>query len=135
VHRPGRAIDITLRSTPSGALAAVDGTPIGYTPTFWPGESDGREHEFTFVLPGHAVGRYRFVPVTSGVVHARLEPITEEADAGVALEPVPSAGPERAPPPPPPPAPAVATPIHASPPPDAPPVPEGSGSVRVGPER
>ena len=76
--RAARPIDVTLRSTPSGAQVAVDGTVIGTTPTYWPGEADGREHEFDFVLAGHAAARYRFVPVTSGVVHARLEPIVED---------------------------------------------------------
>jgi hypothetical protein len=81
--RQPHPIDVTLRSSPSGAQVAVDGVPIGYTPTYWPGQADGREHEFTFVLPGHATARYRFVPITSGVIHARLEPIAEEPDAGV----------------------------------------------------
>jgi hypothetical protein len=76
-------IDVTLRSTPTGARAIVDGTFVGTTPAFWSGEADGHEHEFTFVLEGHALARYRFVPVASGVVHARLEPIADEADAGV----------------------------------------------------
>ncbi len=79
----GHPIDITLRSTPSGAQVMVDGTPVGTAPTFWSGTADGSPHEFTFMLAGHAVARYRFVPVTSGVIHARLEPVTEEPDAGV----------------------------------------------------
>ncbi len=69
----GRAIDVTLRSTPTGANAAVDGVPVGTTPTYWAGQVDGREHEFTFELRGFTLARYRFVPVTSGVVHAKLE--------------------------------------------------------------
>lgn len=88
-HREGKPIDIILRSSPQAANAAVDGVPLGTTPTYWSGTADGREHEFTFVLPGHAVARYRFVPITSGVVHARLEPISEETpDAGVAPAPL-----------------------------------------------
>jgi len=81
----GKAIDIMLKSTPPGAMAAVDGVQMGPTPTYWPaGEADGREHEFTFVLRGFAVARYRFVPISSGVVHARLEAIVEDRpDAGV----------------------------------------------------
>lgn len=82
--RERRAIDVTLRSSPPGALAAVDGTPIGNTPAFWSGFADGREHQFVFTLPGHAIARYRFVPVSSGVIHARLDPIAEDrTDAGV----------------------------------------------------
>jgi hypothetical protein len=77
-------IEIVLRSSPPGATAAVDGVPSGPTPTYWAGDADGREHEFTFVLSGYASARYRFVPITSGVVHARLEAVTDEADAGVA---------------------------------------------------
>jgi hypothetical protein len=88
----GRPIEITLRSSPVPADAAVDGVPVGATPTFWSGQADGRPHEFTFEAHGYALARYRFVPVTSGVVHARLEPITEETDAGVPpeLAPTPS---------------------------------------------
>src|SRR5258706_15080364 len=59
----GRAIDVTLRSSPTGAQAAVDAGSIGITPTFWAGQADGREHEFTFDLRGYALSRYRFVPV------------------------------------------------------------------------
>jgi hypothetical protein len=78
-----RQIDVTLRSTPPGAQAAVDGIVIGPTPAYWNGVVDGREHEFTFVLPRHAIARYRFVPITSGVIHARLYPVSEDVDAGV----------------------------------------------------
>ena len=86
-------IAVTLRSTPPGATAAVDGTPVGPTPAYWGGDADGHEHEFTFALRGYALARYRFVPVTSGVVHARLDPIAEETDAGVSPAPaVPAAG-------------------------------------------
>jgi hypothetical protein len=81
-----RPIDIVLRSSPPGATAAVDGVPIGPTPTYWSGDANGREHEFTFVLPGYAFARYRFVPITSGIVHARLEVLAEDTDAGVPAE-------------------------------------------------
>lgn len=103
--RERRAIDVTLRSTPPGAMAAVDGTPIGNTPAFWSGFADGREHQFVFTLPGHAIARYRFVPVSSGVIHARLDPIAEERDAGVAPPPevVPQPPPSAVVPPAPPP--------------------------------
>jgi len=79
-------IEVTLRSSPPGATAAVDGTVVGTTPAYWGGDADGREHEFTFDLKGFALARYRFVPVTSGVVHARLDPIADDTDAGVAPE-------------------------------------------------
>ena len=88
--RPARPIDIVLRSSPPGATAAVDGVPIGPTPTYWSGDANGREHEFTFVMPGYAFARYRFVPITSGVVHARLEVLTDDVDAGVPPEMMPS---------------------------------------------
>ncbi len=103
--RERRAIDVTLRSTPPGARVTVDGTQIGTAPAFWSGYADGREHEFTFQLPRHAVARYRFVPVSSGVIHARLEPIAEERDAGVAPPPevVPRPSPSAVAPPPAPP--------------------------------
>jgi hypothetical protein len=76
--RPARPIDIMLKSSPSGATAFVDGVAIGPTPTYWYGDSDGKEHEFAFSLRGHGVGRYRFVPIQSGTVHARLAPMTED---------------------------------------------------------
>jgi hypothetical protein len=82
-NRNGKPIDVVLRSTPTGASAAVDGIVIGTTPAYWNGNADGREHEFTFVLPGHAIARYRFVPITSGTIHARLERVSDDVDAGV----------------------------------------------------
>jgi hypothetical protein len=81
--RTSRPIDVILRSTPTSAQAAVDGIVIGPTPAYWSGNADGREHEFTFVLSGHAIARYRFVPITSGTIHARLIPIApDEVDTG-----------------------------------------------------
>ncbi len=85
--RQGRPIDVTLRSTPPGAQVAVDGTVIGNTPSFWSGTADGREHEFVFTMRGYAIARYRFVPIASGVIHGRLDPIREESDAGVPAPP------------------------------------------------
>jgi hypothetical protein len=85
--RQGKPIDVTLRSTPPGAQVAVDGTVLGNTPSFWNGMADGREHEFVFTMRGYAIARYRFVPVASGVIHARLDPIHEETDAGAAAPP------------------------------------------------
>jgi len=94
--RVGRPIDITLRSSPPGAQVAVDGTVIGNTPAYWSGVADGREHEFVFTMRAHAIARYRFVPIASGVIHGRLDRIHEERDAGVPMPP-----PEVAPPRPP----------------------------------
>ncbi|HEU4613258.1 MAG TPA: PEGA domain-containing protein [Kofleriaceae bacterium] len=95
--RQGRPIDITLRSTPPGAQVAVDGAVIGNTPAYWSGMADGREHEFVFTMRRHAIARYRFVPVSSGVIHGRLDPIREDTDAGVPAPP-PEVVPPRAPP-------------------------------------
>lgn len=86
-NRQARDIEITLRSSPPGARVSVDGTALGNTPAFCNCKADGREHEFLFTLPGHALARYRFVPVQSGVLHARLDPIAEDIDAGVAPPP------------------------------------------------
>jgi hypothetical protein len=79
-----RRLEITLRSTPPRARAMVDGEPVGETPAYWEGEADGQPREFTFVLPGHEMARYRFVPTRSGIVHATLErlPGALPADAG-----------------------------------------------------
>jgi hypothetical protein len=87
-------IHITLKSTPSGAMAAVDGVPVGRTPAFWDGEVTGKPHEFTFVLPGYAMARYRFVPTTHGIVHGTLKRLAAEAgDAGPGPEVEPGPGP------------------------------------------
>jgi hypothetical protein len=89
-NRNARMIGIMLRSTPPGAIAAVDGQPIGPTPTYWEGEFTGSEREFTFALAKHAVARYRFVPTTNGVVHGRLEPIADRPGAGTPAIPMPA---------------------------------------------
>ncbi|MGE0868071.1 MAG: PEGA domain-containing protein [Kofleriaceae bacterium] len=126
--RPGRPIDITLRSSPPGARVAVDGVPLGNTPQLWSGET-GRDHEFTFVMQGYAVARYRFIPIASGVVHAQLDPISDDgSDAGSAATPLEPSNP-LAPPPPPtvitpdaaPLAPSPVAPQPESPPPASPP--------------
>ena len=72
---PRMRLTLTLRSTPPGAAAAVDGRPIGQTPVVYLLDSDGRPHEFTFVLPGYAPWRIRFPPVRDGVIHATLVPM------------------------------------------------------------
>jgi len=80
--RKGRPIELVLRSTPSGAIAAIDGVTIGPTPGMWQGSTDGRPREFTFVLPGYSIARYRFIPMQSGVVHGTLGRLKSEPDAG-----------------------------------------------------
>lgn len=139
--RAARPIEVTLRSSPTGATAAVDGTVVGTTPAYWGGDADGHEHEFTFDLKGFALARYRFVPVTSGVIHARLEPIAEETDAGVSPESAaPGAGAVLVNPPP------AANPVDAAPAPvpvlvpdaalaaPAPPAPLDAAAVPSGPQ-
>lgn len=100
--RQRRNLEITLRSSPGGATAAVDGIIVGRTPVLWQGEFTGRDREFTFVLSGYALARYRFVPITDGVVHGRLERMGDGAN-GVPAIPQPE--PRHPPPPPPRPAP------------------------------
>ena len=87
--RERRVLQLMLKSTPSGALAAVDGKVLGRTPLFWEGEFTGREREFTFVLPGYTMARYRFVPIKDGFVHGRLEKVSTDGDAGVPVIPSP----------------------------------------------
>jgi hypothetical protein len=128
--RAARPIDVTLRSTPPGAMVSVDGAVVGNTPTYWPGEADGREHTFVFALTGYAVAQYRFVPVTSGVIHVRLDRIAEDPASGSSDAPegapVPGAGATLVNPPPapavpaPPPPPTVVTPDAAEAPPVGP---------------
>lgn len=84
--RPTRPIEIVLRSSPVPARVSVDGAPLGNTPQVWLGDS-GAEHEFAFQAPGYGLARYRFTPITSGVIHPRLEPVAEDVDAGVAPPP------------------------------------------------
>ena len=72
-----KAIDLVLRSSPPGAIAAIDGKPIGSTPTFWSGAADGRPHEYTFTKKGYSMARYRFVSTQSGVVHGSLKALVE----------------------------------------------------------
>lgn len=79
-RRATRPIEIVLRSTPNGARVFVDGDDRGITPMLWQGETG--EHAFTFVKKDHAMARYRFWAITSGIVHARLEPVAEEIKAG-----------------------------------------------------
>ena len=105
-----RTLEILLRSTPSGATVAVDGVIIGQTPNYWEGDFTGREREFTFVMPGYAMARYRFVPTTNGVVHGRLTKILDQDTAPIIPKPAGSAGP-------PPPAPPSHPPAAPTPPP------------------
>ncbi len=72
-RRVARRLEVLLRSSPPGAFATVDGVPVGPTPILWEGDFTGREREFTFTLVGHRVARYRFVPLSNGIVHGRLE--------------------------------------------------------------
>jgi hypothetical protein len=76
--RGSEKLQLVLRSSPPGALAAVDGKIIGPTPTYWRGDASGNAREFTFVLDGHALARYRFVPLRDGVVHATLKRVTDK---------------------------------------------------------
>jgi hypothetical protein len=81
VRKASRPVEIFLRSSPTGATVHVDGMDQGTTPVLWQGDTG--EHEFTFVMKDHALARYRFWVISNGVVHARLEPVTEDTDAGV----------------------------------------------------
>ena len=134
---PATPIGIMLKSEPSGATVLVDGENLGQTPKYWSGTADGSEHEFAFTKPDYALARYRFVPITSGVLHATLERVSsgETIDAG--LEPIiaPKLAPDApiAPPPtvlttdaPPAPPPVDAAPAPASPKVDAAPSPRTS---------
>lgn len=85
---PPHFIELTLRSSPTGAKVAVDGQVVGETPAYWSGEANGKPHDFTFVYERttstrYQLAHYRFVPVTSGIVHAKLEPLpSDEAAQG-----------------------------------------------------
>lgn len=79
---------LTLRSTPAGAAASVDGRLVGTTPVRWEMEDDGKTHDFGFVLVGHAPWKLRFSPARDGVIHATLEPLPDGPDAGAAAAPL-----------------------------------------------
>ena len=103
--RDRRTVQIILRSTPSGAIAAVDGSNLGPTPALWEGTADGGAHDFTFRLAGYGLARYRFVPVTGGVVHGTLTRIPDdkslpEVEATPSTSPRPPSRPPVPPPPP-----------------------------------
>lgn len=119
-RRARPVVSLLLRSTPVGAIAAVDGQNLGPTPVLWEGES-GRAHDFTFRLPGHALARYKFVPITSGVVHGTLVRVTYEAAEGMPAGVAPAAptGGKPAQPA----QPAAPVPVDAAPEVDAPPPP------------
>jgi hypothetical protein len=87
--RERKPVQLLLRSTPLGAVAAVDGVIVGRTPVLWEGVLDGQSHDFTFALPGHDLARYKFVPVTSGIVHGTLVKVTDDHDAGMPAIPQP----------------------------------------------
>ena len=109
-------IQITLRSTPSGARPRSTACRSARRPRSGAAPRTAASTSSRSYSTGHAIARYRFVPITSGVIHARLEPVGEEVDAGVpAVEVTPP------PPPPvhtaPPPPPTVIAPADAAPPP------------------
>jgi PEGA domain len=85
-----RTLEILLRSQPPGATVAVDGVIVGQTPAYWEGEFVGREREFTFVLPGYTMARYRFVPTSNGVVYGRLLKLASDHAGGVPMIPRPA---------------------------------------------
>ncbi len=128
--RPTRPIEIVLRTSPVPARVSVDGSPLGNTPQVWLGES-GAEHEFAFEAPGYAMARFRFTPITSGVIHPRLEPVVEEIDAG--MPPPPEVVPPQRPAP-------VMVDVDAQPAPiapidvPAPVVPQDAAVAPVGPQ-
>lgn len=86
-QRARRRIYINLASTPPGAIASIDGVRIGPTPTYWEGTVSGRPRDFTFVLPGYVMQRYRFVPVTNGWVHAPLKKVEKKEPAAGVVKP------------------------------------------------
>jgi hypothetical protein len=74
-----RKLQLTLRSTPPGAIVAVDGRHLGITPLSLQLPDDGALHEFAFVLAGHAPWKVRFAPIQDGVIHGHLKPFQPAA--------------------------------------------------------
>ena len=69
-----RKLQLILRSTPTGAIVAVDGRHVGITPTSLQLPDDGALHEFSFALAGHSPWKVRFAPIKDGVIHGHLRP-------------------------------------------------------------
>ena len=126
----GVPIGILLKSEPTNANVSVDGEYLGVTPKYWSGTADGTEHVFAFTKANYALAHYKFVPISSGVLHATLVRVSsgETLDAG--LDPIiaPTFAPDAAIAPPP-------TVVPPRPTPDAAPVepepsdgPEPSGA-------
>ena len=109
-NKDRRPVQLLLRSTPGGALAAVDGVTLGRTPVLWEGDGAGAAHDFTFRLAGHALAHYRFVPITSGIVHGTLARVLDDEHLPDPPRPLPPPGRPSARPVPPP-APAADTPV------------------------
>ena len=127
--RQGPPIGILLKSTPTGATIFVDGRHFGVTPKYWNDVADGSEHEFAFAMPKYALARYRFVPITSGTLHATLERTeVESLDAGLAPKIAPTFAPDAALAPPPP---VIAPPIDAAP---LAPAPDAETTPAIGPQ-
>lgn len=84
----GVPIGILLKSEPPNANISVDGDYLGVTPKYWNGVADGTEHVFAFTKANFALAHYKFVPITSGVLHATLVRVSsgEALDAG--LDPI-----------------------------------------------
>lgn len=82
--RSKRTVQLMLRSTPPGATVMIDGEHVGITPAFWEGEVTSKPRDFVFILPGHAIGRYRFVATHDSIVHPSLKKLVKEkpVDAG-----------------------------------------------------
>ena len=82
--RPARSVQLVIRSTPPGASVMIDGENVGVTPTFWEGEVTRESRDFVFILPGYAIGRYRFVATHDSIVHPTLKKLVKEValDAG-----------------------------------------------------
>lgn len=99
--RTARTIDIVLRSSPPGAGVYVGAEYVGTTPTIWSGEPASEPVEFLFVKPHHAPARYKFIPITSGLVHGRLEPLAvNSVDGNLAPLIAPTLAPDASTPPP-----------------------------------
>jgi PEGA domain len=127
----GVPIGILLKSEPTQANVTVDGENLGVTPKYWSGVADGTEHVFSFTKANYALAHYKFVPITSGVVHATLVRVSsgETLDAG--LDPISAPPPDATIAPPP----TVLAPDAPRPSPDAAPIePPADAAEASGPQ-
>jgi hypothetical protein len=77
-----KMLHLTLKSTPEGADASVDGKPLGKTPASFDLEDNGKEHDFDIEKDGYAPQKFKSTPMRDGLVAWVQLKSTVVVDAG-----------------------------------------------------